>query len=65
MRTTSVEKKQLNTPIQANILDEFRTSCKEYGLGMNIILEALLADFSAGNYDILISKNDGVKVIKK
>jgi hypothetical protein len=32
---------------------------------MNTVLEALLQDFSSGNYDIIISRTDGIKVVKK
>lgn len=61
----AVDKKQLNTPIQADILDNFRNACKDYNLNMNNVLEALLQDFASGNYDILISRTDGIKVVKK
>lgn len=63
--TISIEKKVLNTPIQADILDNFKSTCNEYNLKMNTVLEALLSDFSSGNYDIVISRTDGVKVVKK
>lgn len=55
----------LNTPIQADILDNFKSTCNEYNLKMNTVLEALLSDFSSGNYDIVISRTDGIKVVKK
>lgn len=61
----AADKKQLNTPIQADILDNFRNACKDYSLNMSTVLEALLQDFSSGNYDILISRTDGIKVVKK
>lgn len=59
------EKKYLNTPIQADILDNFRSACSDYNLKMNTVLEALLQDFANGDYDIIISRNNGIKVVKK
>lgn len=59
------EKKQLNTPIQADILDNFRIACNEYNLKMNTVLEALLQDFNNNNYDIIINRTNGIKVVKK
>lgn len=61
----TIERKQLNTPIQADILDNFKTTCNEYNLKMNTVLEALLQDFNNGNYDIVITRKDGIKVVKK
>lgn len=60
-----MDKKQLNTPIQSNILDNFRTACNDYNLKMNVVLEVLMKDFSNGNYDILIDRKEGIKVVKK
>lgn len=62
---TTAEKKQLNTPIQADILDNFRIACNEYNLKMNTVLEALLQDFIDNNYDIIINRTNGIKVVKK
>lgn len=60
-----MDKKQLNTPIQSDILDNFRTTCNDYNLKMNVVLEALMLDFSNGNYNILIDRAEGIKVVKK
>lgn len=61
---TTTDKKQLNTPIQADILDNFRLACKEYNLNMNVVLEALLKDFSNGNYSIIINRGNDIQVKK-
>lgn len=58
------ERKQLNTPVDGKALEAFRTTCKEYGLNMSTVLDAMLQDFVAGNYEIVISR-DGMKVVKK
>lgn len=60
-----MDKKQLNTPIQSDILDNFRTTCNDYNLKMNVVLEALMEDFSNGNYNIVIDRKEGIKVVKK
>lgn len=60
----TADKKQLNTPIQADILDNFRLACKEYNLNMNVVLEALLKDFSNGNYSIIINRGNDIQVKK-
>lgn len=59
------ERKQLNTPVNAEVLDNFRTACKEYNLNMSVVLDALLSDFASGNYNILISRDSGVTVVRK
>lgn len=60
-RRKAIEKKQLNTPINSLILDEFRKSCEEYHLKMNVVLEALMNEFIDGNYELIISRQ-GVKI---
>lgn len=58
-------KKQLNTTVNGVILDNFKKACDDYNLKMNTVLEALLQDFSTGDYDIIISRNDGIKLSRK
>lgn len=60
-----MDKKQLNTPIQSDILDSFRIACNEYNLKMNVVLESLMNDFSNGNYNILIDRKEGMKIVRK
>lgn len=60
-----MDKKQLNTPIQSDILDNFRTACSEYNLKMNVVLESLMNDFSKGSYNILIDRKEGIKIVRK
>lgn len=57
-------KKNFATSIDSEISDNFRKTCDEYGLKMNIVLEALMQDFSSGNYSINVSKS-GITIKKE
>lgn len=57
-------KKNFATSIDSEISDRFKKSCDEYGLKMNIVLEALMQDFSSGNYSINVSKS-GISIKKE
>lgn len=58
-------RKQLNTPIDGETLDNFRNACNDYNIKMNMVIESFMKDFSNGNYDILLSRDSGIKLIKK
>ena len=62
---TIADKKQLNTPITSELLDQFRDACNDYNLKMNAVLEALLSDFVNGDYDIIINRKDRIKITRK
>lgn len=47
-----------------NISDEFKKTCDEYGLKMNIVIETLMKDFSSGNYSINVTKS-GISINKE
>lgn len=51
-------RKNFATSIDTDISDRFKKTCDDYGLKMNIVLEALMKDFSDGNYTIKLKKND-------
>lgn len=57
-------KKNFATSIDSEISDRFKKTCDEYGLKMNIVLEALMQDFSSGNYSINVSKS-GISIKKE
>lgn len=57
-------RKQFATSIDSEISDKFKKTCDEYGLKMNIVLEALMQDFSSGNYSINVSKS-GITIKKE
>lgn len=50
-------RKQFATSIDTDTLSKFKKTCDEYGLSMNTVLEALMQDFSCGNYSITVTKN--------
>ena len=57
MIKTAVARKNLNTPIEQELLENFKNTCSEYGLAMNTVIEAFMRDFTSGNYTITLSKN--------
>lgn len=57
-------RKQFATSIDADISNDFKKACDEYGLKMNTVLEALMKDFSSGNYSITVSKS-GISIKKE
>lgn len=57
-------RKNFATSIDSDISDNFKKTCDEYGLKMNIVLEALMQDFSSGNYSINVSKS-GISIKKE
>lgn len=57
-------RKNFATSIDSDISDDFKKTCDEYGLKMNIVLEALMQDFSTGNYSINVTKS-GISIKKE
>ena len=58
-------KKQINTTIDSTVFDNFKKACGDYNLKMNTVLELLLEDFSTGDYDIIINRQNGIKISRK
>lgn len=54
-------KKNFATSIDTEISDKFKKTCEDYGLKMNVVLEALMKDFNSGNYVLTVSK-DGISI---
>ena len=54
-------KKNFATSIDTEISDSFKKTCEDYGLKMNVVLEALMKDFNSGNYVLTVSK-DGISI---
>lgn len=52
----AVEKKQLNTPVDAKLLEDFKIVCSEYGFKMNVVIEAFMNEFINGDFDIIVSR---------
>lgn len=49
-------KKQWSTTYDENVLKEFQSTCDEYNLKANVVLEALMKLFSEGNCKIIVDK---------
>ena len=49
-------KKQWGTTYDETILKEFQSTCEEYGMKANVVLEALMKFFSEGNCKIIVEK---------
>ena len=49
-------KKQWSTTYDENVLKEFQSTCDEYKLKANVVLEALMKFFSEGNCKIIVDK---------
>ena len=50
-------KKQWSTTYDEDTLKEFQSTCDEYGMKANIVLESLMKFFSQGNCKIVIDKS--------
>lgn len=54
-------KKQWGTTYDEEILKQFQTTCEEYGMKANTVLEALMKFFSSGNCKIVIDR-EGISI---
>lgn len=54
-------RKQFSTSIDTNISDNFKNTCEDYGLKMNVVLEAFMQQFSEQQFKIEIGKS-GIKL---
>lgn len=52
------EKAQFNTPINALVLDEFKAKCKEQGIRQNLVIEAFMKQYTAGEFSIKVVKEN-------
>lgn len=52
----------LNTTINENVLNDFKSYCKELGLPMNMILESFMAQFVDGEFVLKIGKANKLNV---
>lgn len=60
---TAVNKRtMLNTTIKDDVLDNFKSYCKEIGMPMNMILEAFMLQFSNGEFILKIGKSNKLNV---
>lgn len=52
------EKAQFNTPINAQVLDNFKAKCKEQGIKQNLVIEAFMKQYIAGEFSIKVIKEN-------
>lgn len=49
-------KKQWSTTYDEDTLKKFQSTCEEYGMKANVVLEALMKFFTEGNCKIVVAK---------
>lgn len=47
----------MNTTIKVDVLDKFHDICKDIGVPMNLLIEAFMEQFVAGEFKIRIGRN--------
>lgn len=52
----------LNTTINEEVLDDFKSYCKELGFPMNMILESFMSQFVDGEFKLKIGKANRLNV---
>lgn len=55
------ERKQLSTPINSILFDEFKTACDKDGLKLNTVIEAMMIAYIDG-YIKLVNTREGIRV---
>ena len=50
-------RKQFATSIEEDIQEEFKATCKNYGMQMNVILEMFMKEFSKGGFKLKLYKD--------
>ena len=51
------ERAMLNTTINKNVLDSFRSYCKRINCPMNMVLETFMEQFAEGQFTFKLNKN--------
>lgn len=55
----------LNTTIDEETLNNFRTYCKIHGIQMNTVIEAFMRQFAYGEFVIKLGKSDFILDLKE
>ena len=50
-------RKQFTTSIDTELSDSFKSTCEEYGLKMNVVLEAFMKQFTDHEFKVEIGKS--------
>ncbi len=51
-------RKQFATSIDAEIADNFRKTCDEYGVKMNVVLETFMKQFARKEFELQLKKGN-------
>lgn len=62
MASIKAKRVMLNTTIREDILADFKNTCKESGINMNIILETFMKQFSNGEFTLKFGKSNNLNV---
>lgn len=61
-KTNANNRAMLNTTIDPEVLEAFKSYCKEIGYPMNMILESFMKQFVTGEFCLKIGKNNRLNV---
>ena len=53
-----VPRAMLNTTINKEVLEEFKSNCKENGIQMNTLIEAFMRQYNDGEFTLQIKRQD-------
>lgn len=53
-----MERKQFATSIDTEIAANFRVTCEEYGVKMNVVLETFMRQFSRKEFELQLKKGN-------
>ena len=62
MASVKPKRAMLNTTIREDVLSDFKDTCKESGINMNIILETFMKQFSDGEFTLKFGKSNNLNV---
>lgn len=51
-----IQKGVLSTPINKEVLDQFRAKCKELNIPMNTVVEVFCKEFNKGKFELTFSR---------
>lgn len=58
MADSKKDRAMLNTTISKDVMDDFRSYCKDMNCPMNMVLEAFMKQFANGEFIMKLGKND-------
>ena len=63
MSTPNIQKGVLSTPINKEILDQFRAKCKELNIPMNTVVEIFCKEFIRGKFEFTFARSMNIDII--